>query len=364
VLGSATWAAGNPKLDGAAVKQFLPARAGNPRNTEGSFLALRDGRLLFAYSKFTGGGNDGDTATIAGRYSNDRGETWSKEDVTLVANEGAMNVMSASLLRLRDGRIAMFYLKKNSVSDCHPFLRYSSDEAKSWSEPVACVREEGYYVLNNDRVIQLRSGRLLMPVALHPTVNGKLGSKGIAMAYLSDDAGKTWRRSETMLHDTREDRAGFQEPGVVELKNGDVLMFIRTTLGSQYFSYSKDGGNTWSDAQPSSLKSPLSPASMKRIPSTGDLLAVWNDHSGAPEEFKATLKNGGKRTPLTVAISKDDGNTWVNTRNLLDDPGGWYCYTAIYFVNRDVLLAFASSGAGERPLSKMDLAQFRVAALY
>lgn len=357
-------AGANRKLKNAIVKPFLPVSAGNPRNTEGSFVTLRDGRILFAYSRFTGGGDDGDTATIAGRYSSDGGKTWSSEDLTLVPNEGAMNVMSASLLRLRGGRIAMFYLKKNSVSDCHPFLRYSSDDAKSWSEPVSCIRDEGYYVLNNDRVIQLRSGRLVMPVALHPTVNGKLGPKGIAMAYLSDDAGKTWLRSATTLQDVREDRAGFQEPGAVELKNGRILMFIRTMLGSQYFSYSKDGGNTWTDARPSNLKSPLSPASIKRIPSTGHLLAVWNDHSGAPEELKATLTRGGKRTPLTVAISKDDGNTWVNARSLLDDPGGWYCYTAIHFVDRDVLLAFASSGAGERPLSKMDVARFPVTALY
>jgi sialidase-1 len=149
----------------------------------------------------------------------------------------------------------------------------------------------------------------------------------------------------------------------VELKNGQMLMFIRTTLGAQYFSYSKDGGNTWTEARESNLKSPLSPASIKRIPSTGDLLAVWNDHSGVPADFKATLATGGKRTPLTVAISKDDGNSWVNARNLLDDAGGWYCYTAIHFVDRDVLLAFASSQAGERRLSKMDLARFPVAAV-
>jgi apolipoprotein N-acyltransferase len=354
----------NPKLKGAMVKPFLPASAANPRNTEGAFVTLRDGRILFAYSKFSGGGDDGDTATIAGRYSSDGGETWLNEDITLVANEGAMNVMSASLLRLLDGRIGLFYLKKNSVSDCHPYLRYSSDEAKSWSAPVTCIREDGYYVLNNDRVVQLRSGRLVMPVALHPTVNGKLGSKGIAMAYLSDDSGKTWRRSRTTLQDAREDRAGFQEPGVVELRNGQLLMFIRTTLGSQYFSHSNDGGNAWGEARPSNLASPLSPASIKRIPSTGDLLAVWNDHSGVPEDFKATLTNGGKRTPLTVAISKDDGKTWMNARSLLNDPGGWYCYTAIHFVGRDVLLAFASSGTGERRLSKMDLARFPVAELY
>jgi sialidase-1 len=362
--GIAATVGGNPRLEPATVISFLPTGPGNPRNTEGSFVTLKDGRILFAYSKFTGGGDDNDSATIAGRYSKDKGKTWSAEDTTLVEKEGQMNVMSVSLLRLKDGRIALFYVRKNSVSDCHPYIRYSSDEAKSWSEPIKCIREDGYYVLNNDRVIQLRSGRLVLPVALHRAINGKFGSKGVVMTYLSDDAGKTWRRSETTLQDNQPDRAGFQEPGVVELKDGRILMFIRTTLGNQYFSYSQDGGNTWSEAHASPLRSPLSPASIKRIPSTGDLLAAWNDHSSVPAEFKATQESGGKRTPFTVAISKDDGKTWIDARNLLDDPDGWYCYTAIHFVDNQVLLAFASSGRGMPRLSKMDLARFPVRALY
>jgi len=50
---------------------------------------------------------------IVGRLSSDGGRTWASHDVPLVDAEGKLNVMSVSLLRLRDGRIAMFYGKKN-----------------------------------------------------------------------------------------------------------------------------------------------------------------------------------------------------------------------------------------------------------
>ena len=33
-------------------------------------------------------------------------------------------------------------------------LRKSFDEGSTWSEPVCCMTEAGYYVVNNDRVIQ------------------------------------------------------------------------------------------------------------------------------------------------------------------------------------------------------------------
>src|SRR4051794_10748215 len=74
---------GNPKLPGVTVIPLLPPGPGNPRNTEGSFVQLRDGRILFAYSHFTGGGDDNDAATITGRYSSDGGRTWSSTDVPI-----------------------------------------------------------------------------------------------------------------------------------------------------------------------------------------------------------------------------------------------------------------------------------------
>jgi Neuraminidase (sialidase) len=356
LFGCIAWAA-DPPFRGATVLPWLPPARGNPRNTEGSFVTLKDGRLFFAYSHFTGGGGDNDAASIAGRYSKDRGKTWSA-DTPVVNKEGDMNVMSVSLLRLKDGRIALFYVRKNSTSDCRPYLRYSTDETRTWSEPILCIRESGYFVLNNDRAIQLASGRILLPVALHRSENGDFGSRGVAMTFLSGDAGKTWRRGKTILECPTPDRAGLQEPGVIELKDGRLMMFIRTSLGSQYLSYSTDGGETWSAVQSSSISSPLSPASIKRIPSTGDLLMVWNDHSAVDPSLEK------KRTPLTVAISKDDGKTWIHARNLLDDPEGWYCYTAIHFVGKEVLLAFASGGHGLPHLSKMDLARFPVKKLY
>jgi sialidase-1 len=77
---------------------FLPPGPGNPRNSEGDFLQLRDGRLLFAYSRFSGGSADDAAAEIAGRYSSDGGASWTDRDVVLVGREGSLNVMSVSLL--------------------------------------------------------------------------------------------------------------------------------------------------------------------------------------------------------------------------------------------------------------------------
>jgi Neuraminidase (sialidase) len=347
--------------EGPVTVKLLPPGPGNPRNSEGDFARLKDGRILFVYTKFaTEGPGDSGAAALAARYSMDGGVTWTTKDETILSNEAGLNVMSVSLLRLASGELALFYLRKESLLDCRPYMRVSKDEGQTWSEARATVREPGYYVLNNDRARQLKSGRIVLPVALHRNRSAEFADferRGVAMCYLSDDNGRSWRRSRTMVESA--DRNGLQEPGVVELKDGRVLMYMRTGMGSQYFSVSQDGGETWTGAQASSLQSPLSPATIERIPKTGDLLAVWNDQS----KVSAEIRNR-KRTPLTVAISRDEGRTWERAKNLMDDPAGWYCYTAVEFADDRVLLGFSAGGAGLAPLSRTVITSFALDWLY
>lgn len=319
----------------------------NPRNSEGDFITLRDGRILLVYTHFDGGAGDAASSYLAGRYSSDGGKTWTTEDTLILPNEGKQNTMSVSLLRLEDGRIAMFYLRKNSPQhDNRPRVRFSEDEAQTWSEPVDCVPEsaDGYYVLNNDRVIQLRTGRLVAPLAQHFGEGWrKWTPHAVMVCYLSDDGGKTWRRSAEELG--RDKLAPphpiVQEPGVVELADGRLMMFCRTDAGSQFVSFSEDGGEHWSPLEASTLKSPLSPATIERIPDSEDLLLVWNDHS----QIEGSLK--GKRTPLSVAISRDHGQSWSTAKNIETNPHGWFCYTAMEFVGDHVLLAYCGGDRRE-----------------
>ena len=337
------------KADELQKIPLLPHTAESPRKSEGDFVQLKDGRILFVFSKFTGGKSDFDPSYLAGRVSTDAGRTWSSDDVVVLENEGKMNTMSVSLNRLADGRIALFYARKNSLQDCRPCVRYSSDEAKTWSAPTPIVpdAENGYYVLNNDRVVQLASGRLVVPLAWHDNpIGGKFEARGVLVCYLSDDAGKTWRRGKGSQNgapagaSADAKRILLQEPGVVELTNGELLMFARTSAGSQHFCRSTDGGETWSVPEPTTLLGPVAPASIERIPSTGDLLCIWNDYTGLPpRDPKAS-----KRTPLKAALSKDEGRNWTTPSRMLEpDMNGFYCYTAIEFVGDNILLGYCAS---------------------
>jgi len=214
----------------------------------------------------------------------------------IISNEGGMNIMSVSLLRLKNGEIALFYSKKNSDEDNSPVMRISVDEAKTWSDPVQIITDkQGYFVLNNDRVIQLKNGRIILPVSMHNSPGGKWSSKGDLFSYYSDDNGSTWQ-SGFKVPDTTD--IVTQEPGLIELRDGRVMMYLRAGGGFQRHSFSEDNGVTWSQIQKSNIPSPVSPASIEKIPSNGDWLLVWNNNDGSKEALK------GKRTPSLLLCPK------------------------------------------------------------
>lgn len=334
----------------------LPPSKGNARNSEGSFATLKDGRILFVYSHFVGDSfDDHAKAVLAARVSADDGETWSGDTVIATPGEDkAMNVMSVTLLRLGNGDLGLFYCLRNSWHDLRMQLRRSTDEGRTWSAPVTCMAASEYYVVNNDRVIRLSSGRLLIPAAWHRRVadaneDSSRDWRGIATFFLSDDDGRTWRESTQQCtlpspHTT----SGLQETGVVEMANGVLWGYARTDLSRQYEFFSEDGGETWSEARPSRFTSPVSPLSMKRLPGTNNLLAVWNpipNYQTRPLE-----KPGGDRTPLVGAIGHGvTDNTWGPTflvdQNETTQEG--YCYTAIHFTGKAVLLAYCAGGKGD-----------------
>ena len=162
------------------------------------------------------------------------------------------------------------------------------------------------------------------------------------MCYLSDDEGGTWYRSASVLeqHLLPDCPRGLQEPGVVELRDGRLLMFCRGSGGRHYLSHSEDGGERWTPVVASEFASPCSPVSIKRIPRNGDLLLVFNNN-GADD----------RRTPLTVATSSNEGETWGSVRNIEADPVGHYCYVAIHFRAGNVLLGYSAGTRGPAGLN-------------
>ncbi len=326
-----------------------------PRNSEGDIVELRDGRLCLIYTRFKGGTHDHSEADLALRTSSDQGKTWS-DDRILVPNEGRKNVMSSSILRLANGELLLFYLRKDSSQRCNLFVRRSADEFQTVGPPVRVTLLDGYHVVNNDRVVELSTGCLIVPTVLHTGFDGDRVTdnvpQGIPFVYYSDNHGYTWKKDKTSIVSTSQRTLILQENGVVELKDGRLWMYMRTDHGYQYGCYSSDRGINWSKPKPTGLASPRSPATIERVPWTGDLLCVWNDHSGA-HPFQVR-----KRTPLCMAISRDEGQTWSKSWVIEENPEGWYCYTSVSFIRDHLILSYCAGDQQVGGLNRLKVAAF------
>ena len=341
--------AADARMAEPVIESFIaPATANNPRNTEADVLVLRDGTLFAAWAEFYGGARDDAPARIAAARSTDGGRTWGGRTV-IQENSGQANVMSVSLLRSRTGDVLFFYLQKNSLSDLKAYVRRSTDDAKTWGPPVLVTADDGYHVMNNARVIQLKSGRLLAPVASTKQVWTKNDDFRTSV-YLSDDDGRTWRRGRTLL---TAPKRGAMEPGLVEMKDGRVLQIIRTQTGYIWRSFSSDGGDTWTEAAPWNIEAPESPSTLVTVPGTGDWLLVLNPKVewSNPEKTVLGANHGGARTPLAAMISKDEGKTWSKPRNLESDPAITYAYTSVTFHQGRALLSYYHFPKGGKMLS-------------
>ena len=316
---------------------IAPTDASNPRNGEGAIVPLSDGRLLLAWSRFTDG-HDHSPSEIWARTSADGGYTWS-EPWMLQENIGRCNVMSVSLLRLASGALLFgFLLKNHEGADCRMYVRRSTDDGATWESPVLVTPDPTYHVINNDRLVQLSTGRLVVPAAK----SADASYHGLAGCFYSDDEGRTWVRPHEW-HDAP-GGAGAQEPGIVECPDGSLWMWARTSAGCIYANRSQDGGLHWTPFERTGLIAPTAPASAKRLPGSDAIVMLYNDRAGVPRE--ADLQRFEWRTPLTAAVSHDGGRTWGPRRLVESDETRSYCYTSIAFHGANTLLTYYVGRAG------------------
>ena len=304
-----------------------------------------------------GGAGIGDEVPcqISSMISTDRGRSWGDRKV-IQRNEWKHNVKHSNLIRLSDQEILFSYVGWDSAKNRNVFMRRSMDNGSTWGEQIQ-ISEPGWYCNNADRAIRLSTRRVLLP-AHGPYAENYIGGtpyKGgdlHAFVFYSDDGFKTWKRSSDSM--TAEGR-GCHEPTIVELKDGRLYCLLRNTNKCQYYSISEDGGDHWSKPAPTTLASPESPALVKRIPATGDLLVLWNN---------VPSKSNWPRTPLTAAISKDEGKTWGQYHDIDNRSDYDAAYPSLTFIGDEALIAYYSRSTHWKRDTEVILRIFKIDQFY
>jgi predicted neuraminidase len=171
----------------------------------------------------------------------------------------------------------------------------SSNMGVTWSEPEIFLNEPGWSLRN--RSINLTNGDIIIPIM----------RREVSAFLCSSDGGANWEKSEPITSEPRNN-----EPGLFQRSDGSLLTFMRhynRELDRRFLwrSESFDRGRTWSQATPTTIPNPSSAIELLKL-KNGHVLLAFND-------------SREKRTPLCLALSLDDGQSWSSKRVLEDAPG-------------------------------------------
>lgn len=343
-----------PKVEPSRIDLFNAGSAGYELYRIPGIVITPKGTVLAYAEARKGGQGDWGSIDIVLRRSVDGGKEWSAQRV-IAKVSGPITKNPAALAQNLANAGAVTYNNPIAIADqqsgavhflfCLEYMRAfymrSDDDGETFSEPVEITYafdkfrpEYNWKVLATGpgHGIQLKNGRLLVPVWLSLGTGGHAHRPSVVSTIYSDDGGASWHRGEIAVPNTQE-FINPSETAAVELADGRVVLNVRTESKShrRVIVSSADGATGWSAPRyQEELVEPICFGSIAALRPTGSgkrghLLFV-NPDNLLKGDSEGTPGKGRDRRRLTVQLSDDDGETW-STKKLIDS--GWAGYADI-----------------------------------
>ena len=209
------------------------------------------------------------------------------------------------LFRTLDGATWLFYKFGVDPRQWTGAYRRSDDDGRTWSA-----------------ARPLPAG-LLGPIRVKPLIlpNGDVLAGTSVESYRSwsawversTDHGQSWTKHGPVSHPR--EPYGIIQPTLIPRSGGGVRMFARArNIGSICYADSFDGGRSWTPARETELPNPNAGVDAVKL-ADGRAVMIYNHATKG-------------RTPLNLAVSTDDGDSWKPFLELETEPGE-YSYPAL-----------------------------------
>lgn len=314
-------------------------------------------------------GGDWDTIDIVLRRSTDDGLTWSEpKKIADVPGPKTKNPFALKLKSVRPEDVTynnpVLIPDRDGTVHCLFCLEYmrcfyqrSTDDGLTWSTPTEITatfeRFRPAYdwkvlATGPDHGIQLKGGRLIVPVWLSTGTGGNAHRPSVTATIYSDDQGKTWQASEIAVPNTPE-WINPNETVAIELADGSVMLNVRNESKAhrRLATVSKDGATGWSKPRfDDALKEPICMGSIVRLSSVPgsdrNRILFSNPDNLSRADGKEEAGKNRDRKNLSIKLSYDEGQTWAVNKAL--EPS-WSAYSDIGVTKVGTIVCFYGRGA-------------------
>ena len=290
-------------------------------------LHLEDDTILLAWFSGSAEGND-DVSIYFSRKTEGR---WSEPKKL----EDHINLphWNPVLFSLSENQQLLFYKIGRKITEWQTYFCISEDKGVTFSNPKKLIEGEvgGRGPVRN-KPIRISNGDIVAPASKE---------NGIWHAFvdISSDLGISWKSSsEVMVENLVFDEKkviitdslkkipvseqsyygrGVIQPTIWESDPGNIHMLLRSTEGAIYRSDSADYGRTWSYAYKTEL--PNNNSGIDLVKTENETLFLVYNPVG---------ENWGRRSPISLSYSEDNGKTWKMIMTL-DCGDGEFSYPAI-----------------------------------
>lgn len=311
--------------------------------------------------KRSAGVSDWDDIRILMRRSTDEGKTWSApQSIANVEGPKAKNPFALKMKNVdpndvtynnpvmiadKDGAVHMLFC----LEYMRCFYQRSDDDGLTFSKPVEITaafevfkKDYDWRVLATgpDHSIQMKSGRLVVPVWLSTGTGGNAHRPSVTATIYSDDQGKTWKAGDIAVPCTDE-CINPNETVAIELNDGRVMLNCRSESKAhrRLITVSPDGATKWSTPKfDDALPEPICMAGIVRYSHEGKSLILFSN----PDNLTVTKgqpqpgKNRDRKN-VTIKASADDGQTWTMSKSLEPGPS---MYSDIAVTKSGTILCF------------------------
>lgn len=265
--------------------EFIWADAPFPSAHASTIVETREGALISAWF---GGTDEGEPDVGIWSSRKEPGGAWTAP--VELFKEPKQPAWNPVLFRNAEGAIWLFAKTGPTPEQWTGLSMKSTDSGKTWG-PVRWL-QCGMLGPVRAKPITLASGAIVAGTAME---SYKAWSSWME---ISEDGGETWKKYGPLsFGDMEKDRKGTIQPTLMEIRPGVIRAMMRTRgMGKIATAISQDGGKNWGPITLTKLDHPSVGIDTVRL-KDGRCLLIYN-----PSVFR--------RTPISLAISYDDGETW------------------------------------------------------